>query len=349
MYTRGQAIDFIEKVFGSGIPSNQGLNLSVVCPVCQSKKSFTARSSTKKKLVIRTDNFLCHCWVCGYRSRNLVELIKQHHSEWLPAYLSTFIGSKLIRATSYEANEHGVNEPEKLALPPGFKTLNEFVAHFPLMAFENIKDPAAPNNLIFRYVYERFDKNIIETTDACTYWGFGFVEGDRGLENRVIIPSFDAEGQLNYYSARAITDTAFPKYQNPSVPREDIVFNELNIDWSDPLTIVEGPFDLVKCNSNATCLLGSNLTTEYLLFLRLIQHNTPVILALDPDAEDKTLRIAELLHNYGNEVKILTIPSCYKDVGEMTRKDFIKQLEHAKLFDKGYSLRSRIAGLVGTK
>lgn len=60
MYTRGQAIDFIEKVFGQGSLSNHGANISVTCPMCLQKKGI---SHNKRKLVIRTDNFLLHCWV----------------------------------------------------------------------------------------------------------------------------------------------------------------------------------------------------------------------------------------------------------------------------------------------
>ena len=33
-------------------------------------------------------------------------------------------------------------------------------------------------------------------------------------------------------------------------------------DWKKELTLVEGPFDLFKCDTNATCLLGSHFTEE---------------------------------------------------------------------------------------
>lgn len=334
MYTRGQATDFIEKVFGKGIPSNQGLNLSVVCPICN-KNSYGGRG-LKKKLVIKTDNFLCHCWVCGYRSRNLVDLIKRFHPEWLPDYLKAFVGGSVISASLTKDTTETNEINDKLRLPAGFICLNG-----PKKTHEQRERCGSAK----AYLTAR---GVLGITTR-KYWGFGVVVGDEALENRIIMPSFDSNGELNYYSARALEENMYPKYRNPNVAREDIVFNEINIDWSEPLTIVEGPFDLVKCNDNATCLLGSNLSSDYLLFLRILQHNTPVILALDPDAKEKTLKIAEALHNYGIEVKILTIPSQYKDVGEMARNDFIKEIGNAKLFDKNYALRSRIAGLVGSE
>ena len=30
-------------------------------------------------------------------------------------------------------------------------------------------------------------------------------------------------------------------------------FNELNINWNKPLTLVEGPLDLIKTNDTSTC------------------------------------------------------------------------------------------------
>ena len=41
------------------------------------------------------------------------------------------------------------------------------------------------------------------------------------------------------------------------------------------MTLVEGPFDMVKCDDNATCLLGSHLPVNSLLFQKLIQNKTP--------------------------------------------------------------------------
>ena len=68
-----------------------------------------------------------------------------------------------------------------------------------------------------------------------------------------------------------------------------IIFNELNIDWSKELTIVEGPLDLIKTNDNATCLLGSSLTEDMLLFQKIVANKTNIKLALDSDIFSKSL------------------------------------------------------------
>lgn len=329
MYTRGQAIEFIEKAFGPGSLSNQGANISVVCPVCfQNNGSFY----TKRKLAIRTDNFANHCWVCNYKSRNIADLIKRFHPGYFTEYLTRFVGTQQLKV----ANNNKVVEVE-FKLPNGFQ----------LLALPN-KD--ANMEVAYRtainYIAARFG---LETKDLdpshLWYWKFGIALEDRAFVNRVIMPSFTSEGELNYFTGRAFVDVN-PKYLNPNVQREDVIFNEINLDWREPLTIVEGPFDLIKCNTNATCLLGSDLTTEYKLFLMLVKHKTPVILALDPDAKDKALKIAELLSEFDVPVSLLDIPKPYKDVGELTQTQFNSLLETATPFSKDYLLRAKISRIL---
>ena len=75
-------------------------------------------------------------------------------------------------------------------------------------------------------------------------------------QHRVIIPSFDDEGNVNFFVGSSYTDD-WMKYKNPQVSK-DIIFNDLNIDWEDDIILVEGAFDAMKCK-NAIPLLGSTL------------------------------------------------------------------------------------------
>ena len=327
MYTRGQAIDFIEKVFGPGSMTNQGANISVVCPVCIESKGY---HYAKRKLAIRTDNFVTHCWVCGYKSRNLANLIRKYHSGYFKEYVEHFIGAIHLKP-------EGNQEEELLRLPSGFR----------LLANQDMSSLFLETVSSLNYLSTRFGEDLRQSrNDKLWYWKFGISIEDAAFANRVIMPSFDTDGNLNYYTGRTILSHVRPKYLNPNVFREDVVFNEINIDWSEPLTIVEGPFDLIKCNANATCLLGSELTTEYKLFLMIIKHKTPVILALDSDAKEKALKIAQLLFEYDISVSILDIPPDFKDVGEMAQSEFTSLLKGATPFNADYFLRTRIAKLL---
>lgn len=286
----------------------------------------------KRKLAIRTDNFLLHCWSCGYKSRNLADLIKRFHPGYFTEYLTRFVGTQQLKLTS---NSKPVEVEFKL--PTGFH----------LMAL-----PVKDENMVityrsaYSYIAKRFGletKNL--DPSHLWYWKFGISLEDRAFVNRVIMPSFNIDGELNYFTGRAFTDVN-PKYLNPNIQREDVIFNEINLNWKEPLTIVEGPFDLIKCNQNATCLLGSDLTTEYKLFLMLVKHKTPVILALDPDAKDKALKIADLLSEFDVPVSLLDIPHPYKDVGELSQTQFNSLLETATPFSKDYLLRAKISKIL---
>ena len=160
------------------------------------------------------------------------------------------------------------------------------------------------------------------------------------FRRRVIVPSFDSEGLINYFSARSIDESSY-KYINSKNKKTDIVFNEINIDWKKELCIVEGPFDLLKSTVNSTCLLGSDLSMRSILFKKIVSSRTPVILALDNDMEKKVSKIADLLQDYSCDVRILETGKSH-DVGEMTKEEFIIAKEKAYSWNRRKSLTKRI-------
>ena len=119
------------------------------------------------------------------------------------------------------------------------------------------------------------------------------------------------------------------RYVNPKVERHGIVFNELDIDWDQPLTICEGPFDLVNAGPNSTCLLGSTLTQGHRLFEKIVINKTPVILCMDSDAQKKQHNIAKLLYSHDIDVRTIEL-SGRKDIGEMTKDEVIQAKESSK-------------------
>lgn len=318
MYSKGQALEFIESVFGSGILSNAGANISVTCPFCV-KEQGAEVVGTKKKLVIKTDNFFLHCWVCEYKSRNLVGILKKFFPNHLPKYYELFDDSDYVSSDfDISSDNIHIKENEELNLPEGFVLLAPYF---------NMK--YIPNINVFKTIKYLISRGLTEKD--LWYFKLGISTKDFKFKDRVIFPSFDKTGKLNYYTARTIL--GFKKHKkkflNPNIPKEKVIFNELNINWKEPLTLVEGPFDLTKSNENTVPLLGSTFNEDFILFQKIIENNTPVILALDNDAKKKTKKIAALLHSYGINVKIFKIPEKYNDVGEMTAIDFIKHLPDA--------------------
>ena len=336
-HTQGQAIDFIEKCFGPATLSNGGLNASVTCPKCAEKED----NLQKRKLVIRTDDFLTHCWVCGYRSTNLLNLLSEFHPHFIDEFKEKFNVKQAHKRIStldvsklFEEKDSSEFVLPSLQLPTGFTLLATNIG-------KGIKHVDEAWN------YLRTERGITEP--ELWLWKFGVTDvrppkGEQNYRFRVIVPSFDSQGNLNYFSARSYwKKLSGPKYINPNVPREHVIFNELNIDWTKELVIVEGVFDLVKCTENATCLLGSTLDSTYLLFQRIVERNTPVLLALDPNVKKKTYNLAKLFLEYGISVRIFSVPSSFNDVGEMTKQQFVEQSKHAVPFTNQDYLRWKLS------
>lgn len=337
MYTPGQVVEFIERAFGKATFSNAGLNASVICPKCADKED----DLQKRKLVIRTDDFLTHCWVCGYRSTNLVDLLSKYHPHLVQEYREKFrIKQPFQRCIVLDVENLFKEKPkdlkvEPVVLPPGFKLLAA-----------NLGKGIRSVESAWKYLQSRG-----VTEGDLWRWKFGVTDhraplGEPDYRFRVIVPSFDVDGNLNYFSARAYwKGFKGNKYANPKTPRELFVFNELAIDWSQELTLVEGVFDLIKCNENATCLLGSILEPTHLLFQKIVEKGTPVLLALDNDAKEKSYRLAKLLSEYGVQVRLFRVPPELNDVGQMTPNWFMEERTRAKLFSSEDYLRYKLGVL----
>lgn len=298
-------IAFLSQVFGTCVLGNDSLNVATCCP---NPKCSTYGNSAKKKLVIKIDTDQFQCWSCDLKGRNLSYLLKRYFPRHLHEYQSKF-ANKNVKAIEIAQEEIVVTIPENFIL---------------LAANLTSLDPDIRSTV--KYLYSRGLTNR-------DLWYFRFGTCARGrYRRRAIMPSFNEDGELNYFVARTIDNQNKMKYMNAKVPKKNIIFNEINIDWKSELTLVEGPFDLTKCNDNATCLLGSHFSEEYELFQKIIKHKTPVLLALDPDMKLKTQEYAKKLSAYGIRVRVLDLGR-FSDVGEMSKLDFACAKKNAPLWN----------------
>jgi hypothetical protein len=305
-------ISFVRSAFGEITVARDGVNVATKCPKC--------KSPGKRKFSINLENWSCHCWVCGIKGKTPYRILSQHVGESTAREFSERFLNIKISADVEEIKEKPVE------LPAGFT---------PLCLELNSRDPDIRDCISYlksRGLYER------------DLWYFKIGSSKIGkFRRRIIIPSFDSEGELNYFSARTIDDSRY-KYINSRAKKREIIFNEINIDWKKEITIVEGPFDLFKCNSNSTCLLGSVLSKRSYLFKKIVANQSPVLLGLDLDMKEKTLKIADLLSEYGCEVRILSMGK-FNDVGEMSKNDFNDLKEISLKWTRQRSLMEKIASI----
>ena len=143
-------------------------------------------------------------------------------------------------------------------------------------------------------------------------------------ENRIVIPSYDDKGKLNYFTGRSFEKSPFIKYRNPETSRDIIPF-ELFINWDLPLVLCEGPFDAIAIKRNAIPLLGKNIQSN--LMKKIVTSTVKKIyIALDSDALKQALKFAENFINEGKEVYLVKLKG--KDPSEIGFSNFTNLIQN---------------------
>ena len=140
----------------------------------------------------------------------------------------------------------------------------------------------------------------------------------------LVIPTYDAEGKLNYFTARSFEKEPYIKYRNPQISR-DIIPNEHFINWNIPIILCEGLFDAIAIKRNAIPLLGKSMQNN--LMKKIVTSVVDKIyIALDKDAIKQSLRFCEKLMAEGKEVYLVDLQD--KDPSEMGFENFTKLIQN---------------------
>tara|TARA_Y100000034_G_C6821363_1_gene369935 strand:+ start:22 stop:966 length:945 start_codon:yes stop_codon:yes gene_type:complete len=309
-------LTFLESLLGSC--ANLGDEYLFICPFCK---------HNKKKLSINITKGKWKCWICDKAGRSIKSLVRQIGG---PAHLRTW--GQLTN--SVDLSEFGDIRLETL-----FESKTEKVKEIIDLPKEFRSLATRKKVRHSRNAMAYLKNRNISFADILT-WKIGVcTTGD--YANRIIIPSFDIEGKLNYFVGRSI-DGSWPKYTNAGQSKKEIIFNELNIDFSKDVIIVEGAFDAIVSGENSVPLLGSTLKDGDLLFNRLVEAGSVVYMALDDDAKKKQSKIIELLLHYGLTVYEVST-SGFEDVGTMTKQQFSERKAEATLADSWSLFRTAIA------
>jgi DNA primase len=143
-------------------------------------------------------------------------------------------------------------------------------------------------------------------------------------KNMIIIPTYNADGRLNYFTARSFEKEPYVKYRNPSASR-DIVPNEHLINWNVPVILCEGLFDAMAIKRNAIPLLGKNIQSS--LMKKIVTSVVDKIyIALDRDAIKQALKFCERLMAEGKEVYLVDLQD--KDPSEMGFENFTRLIQN---------------------
>ena len=212
--------NILREVLGSGYDSRD--ETLYHCPFCKHHK---------KKLSVNVTKGFFKCWVCDTKGA-ISYLIKRFGTiddrhDW----------ALLDQEVDFSTMDLIFNQPEE-KLPPV-----NLPSEYMCLAKKGL--PSAANEAI-SYLWSRGigQKDIL-------YHKIGFCLTGK-YKKRIIIPSFDDEGNCNYFTARSYSGD-WLSYKNPPASK-NIIFNDLLIDWNKPITLVEGPFDSIKMKNSILIL-----------------------------------------------------------------------------------------------
>lgn len=287
----------LENILGKGQKRARD-NYAFHCPFCNHRKP-------KLEINLATSEEGSNpweCWVCQTKGKSIRSLLKQLKT---PQETAAEILKYLPKGSQIEYKQLSIVELPKEYQPLYFASGTSVIA-----------------NLVKKYLYERgltdndFIKYQIGYATTGTYGG------------RVIIPSYSGSNQLNYFVARTFDGNYF-KYKNPEASK-DIIFFENLINWNAPIILCEGVFDAMAIRRNAIPILGKTISPS--LYKKILTSTlTDIYVALDTDARNRALQIAEQFLNQGKRVFLIDLPD--KDPSEMGFKAFTEHIQSAQELD----------------
>ena len=300
MLIQSQIITLLNEVLGQSAKLRKGgTELVYFCPRCV---------HYKKKLEISINLMdgsfgRFHCWICHFKGNYLGSLLFQLKSP--PEYRTRlFEITKDVRLLK-KSQKSDVNEP--LALPEDFISL------------------AIPRTTReFKIALAYLKKRGIGIDDICRY-NIGYCEGGE-YKDCIVVPSYDSEGKLNYFSCRYYYPHTWFKYKNAPGSKNVVGFESF-VNYEEPVTLVEGVFDAIAVRNNAVPLFGTMLSSKIkeALVLNKVKR---VNLVLDNDALKASITAVQDLWKWGVPVHLVELDK--KDPSELGFSRVQELIEQSK-------------------
>ena len=272
-------------------------------------------SHYKPKLQVNIVSQKWHCWVSNQGGHSIYSLFKKINAD--SRYFTELKDLVFTPSKSEDKTESKII----VSLPREF---------LPLWVM---------NKSLYRNQAKSFlHKRGITDVDIKKY-KIGFC--DSGLyEGRIIIPSYDDKGILNYFVGRSFVGEKM-KYKNPNVSRDIIPF-DWYIAWSKPIVLCEGVFDAMSIRSNAIPMLSKKPSRS--LLQKIFEKNVKTIyIALDDDAKKDAYNMSEFFRDFGIDCKVVKLPTDQdpNDLGWEKITTLIQTTQSASFSD---SIQARLYG-----
>jgi hypothetical protein len=236
-------------------------------------------SHYKPKLQINMSSQKWHCWVSDQGGHSLYSLFKKINAD--SRYFSELKDIVFIPTQKDEKESKVI-----VSLPREYQSLS-----------------SKSKSLFYKHAIKFLKQRGINETDIKKH-KIGFC--DNGVyQNRIIIPSYDENGILNYFVGRSFMGSGM-KYKNPNVSRDIIPFDWF-IAWSYPIVLCEGVFDAISIRTNAIPMLSKKPPKS--LLRKIFQKQVKMIyIALDDDAKKDAYNLSEFFKDFGIDAKVVNLP-----------------------------------------
>ena len=236
-------------------------------------------SHYKPKLQVNMSSQKWHCWISNQGGHSLYSLFKKINAD--SRYFNELKDIVFIPTAKDEVESKVI-----VSLPREYQPLWK-----------------KSKSLFYNHAVNFLKRRGINETDIKKY-KLGFC--DNGVyQNRIIIPSYDDNGLLNYFVGRSFMGDGM-KYKNPNVSRDIIPFDWF-IAWSYPIVLCEGVFDAISIRTNAIPMLSKKPSKS--LLRKIFEKNVQTIyIALDEDAKKDAYNLSEFFRNFGIDSKVVKLP-----------------------------------------
>ena len=276
---------------------------------------FTQHHKPKLQVNIQTGKW--HCWVSNQGGHNLYQLFKKAGA----GYNDFKELNKLLGDVSFYKKDNDTTTDD-VRLPQEYKSLS---------------DPF-DTSLIKEHAIRFLRKRGI-TKEDITRYNLGYCQSGK-YNNRIIIPSYDSKGQLNYFVGRDFYSSNF-KYMNPPNVAKDVIGFDLYINWSLPIILVEGVFDAMSVKSNSIPLFGKTILPK--LYKKIVEKKVKdIFIILDSDAFDDAIRMTEKFVNEGINVNFVKLDG--QDPNDLGYKKMITKINNSLPMDFKQIMEMKLYG-----
>jgi len=288
----------IDQVLGYGEKATK-TNRKYHCPFPDCPTYGTVKKKLEIDIVTDSEgNNRWACWVCGNKGRTIRSLFRKIGvtSNYLKDLSGIIVRSD--REDQDTAEFTGV-------LPVEYKFLLD----------------AKKSDILAKHAMLYLKKRGVTEQDIIKYQ-IGYCEEGPYAE-RIIMPSFDSAGKINFFVGRSFDPEVKLKYKYPQASRDIIPF-EMYINWDIPVVLCEGGFDMLAIKRNAIPLLGKSITPK--LMKKLVESRIQkVYIALDNDAIAMALKHCETLISLGKKVFLVEMQD--KDPSSMGFEAFLSLIQ----------------------